>query len=106
MGSSTSSWRELQTPVCFEEWNGLLITRLLGYSLVANIPAAVFVILNLNPVMQLIFNSPAAIASTVHFLLSSFFFPFQCSELIAPQIVASRAVRRLAKYTDDTNVNI
>jgi len=49
-------------------------------ALIANIPAAVFVFLNLNPVMQLIMNSPAALAST---------------------IMACRAVRRLANYSND-----
>ncbi|KAL5522673.1 hypothetical protein ACEPAG_8691 [Sanghuangporus baumii] len=45
---------------------------------VANLIATVFMLLNLNAVMSIIFNVPAAIAST---------------------IVASRAVRRLTKFT-------
>ncbi|PAV15447.1 hypothetical protein PNOK_0921100 [Pyrrhoderma noxium] len=45
---------------------------------VANLIATIFMLLNLNPVMSIIFNVPAAIAST---------------------IVASRAVRRLTNFT-------
>lgn len=48
-------------------------------SFLANLLATVFMVLNLNPVMSIIFNVPAAIAST---------------------IVASRAVRRLTKFTN------
>lgn len=47
-------------------------------SFVANLIATVFMLLNLNAVMSIIFNVPAAIAST---------------------IVASRAVRRLTEFT-------
>ncbi|TCD63050.1 hypothetical protein EIP91_006063 [Steccherinum ochraceum] len=53
-------------------------------AMAANIPAAVFVFMNFNPVMQLMFNSPAALASTIG---------------------ASRAVRRLASYNEGS-VNI
>ncbi|THH27073.1 hypothetical protein EUX98_g7113 [Antrodiella citrinella] len=56
----------------------------LGYFALAslvNIPAAVFISLHLNPVMDIIFNVPAALMST---------------------ILASRAVRRLANFSSAT----
>jgi hypothetical protein len=52
-----------------------------GVSFLANLIATVFMLLNLNAVMSIIFNVPAAVSST---------------------IVASRAVRRLADYGNST----
>ena len=49
------------------------------FSFLANLIATIFMLLNLNAVMSIIFNVPAAVAST---------------------IVASRAVRRLTKFTN------
>lgn len=49
-----------------------------GNSFLSNLLATVFLTLNLNPVMSIIFDVPAAIVST---------------------IVASRAVRRLTEFT-------
>lgn len=48
-------------------------------SFLANLIATIFMLLDLNAVMSIIFNVPAAVAST---------------------IVASRAVRRLTKFTN------
>lgn len=68
---------------------------------VANLTATVFMLLNLNSIMSVIFNVPAAIASTV----SPFFFSLPSRVLIIiliialGQIVACRAVRRLTNYS-------
>lgn len=55
----------------------------------------VFMLLDLNAVMSIIANVPAAIASTVkhHNQLNAI------SHILAEQIVACRAVRRLTQYT-------
>jgi hypothetical protein len=60
----------------------------------ANAIATVFMLLDLNPVMSIIFNVPSAIASTVSFTPSLWVLRRSC----APQIVASRAVRRLSNF--------
>lgn len=76
-------------------------------SFVANLLATVFMVMNLNAIMSVIFNVPAAVASTVRprpiphrarhpthtTLLPSCTTP-------GPQIVACRAVRRLSKWSN------
>ena len=56
-------------------------------------------IINLNAVMSIIANVPAAVASTVR--LGVAVLRFICSP--EPQIVACRGVRRLTKYTTDSS---
>lgn len=56
----------------------------------------IFMLLNLNAVMSIIANVPAAVASTV----STYIVPsFVVSRSHILQIVACRAVRRLTNYT-------
>ena len=57
----------------------MLIDYMHLFIFLANLIATIFMLLNLNAVMSIIFNVPAAVAST---------------------IVASRAVRRLTKFTN------
>jgi hypothetical protein len=53
-------------------------------------------LLDLNPVMSIIANVPAAVASTVRNYADFWYYYFSC---LAEQIVACRAVRRLTQYT-------
>jgi hypothetical protein len=64
-------------------------------SFISNLIAAVFLLLNLNTVMSIIFNVPAALASTV--LRPSTFCPL-AHYYMSTQIAASRAVRRLTTF--------
>lgn len=66
------------------------------YSFLANLLATIFMLLNLNAVMSIIANVPAAIASTVRLLRACFSMLYQSP---LSQIVACRAVRRLSNYT-------
>jgi len=67
-------------------------------SFLSNFVATVFIVLNINKIMSLIFNTPAAVISTVSTSLSEYVplkRPSTC------QIVACRAVRRLTNFTYD-----
>ncbi|KAI0370506.1 hypothetical protein BV20DRAFT_1073819 [Pilatotrama ljubarskyi] len=63
---------------------------------VANLIATIFMMLNLNAVMSIIANVPAAIASTVRDILTP---PVHTDFSHNSQIVACRVVRRLSNYT-------
>ena len=68
-------------------------------SFLANLLATVFMLLNLNQIMSVIFNVPAAVFSTVCsflFLLKSRSLTWWCIK-----IVACRAVRRLTNFSYD-----
>ena len=67
-------------------------------SFLSNFIATVFMVLNLNQIMSIIFNVPAIVISTVSTSLSG------CVPLTSPstwQIAACRAVRRLTNFTYD-----
>lgn len=67
-------------------------------SFLANLLATVFMLLNLNQIMSVIFNVPAAVFSTV----CSFFIPLKYWSLtLYMEIVACRAVRRLMNFSYD-----
>ncbi|KIY68496.1 hypothetical protein CYLTODRAFT_453466 [Cylindrobasidium torrendii FP15055 ss-10] len=82
-----TAWKlVISTPNSIKSSRSMLVTLIFGDGLIyfvvaflANLIATIFMLLNLNPVMSIIANVPAAIAST---------------------IVACRAVRRLAKFTE------
>lgn len=65
------------------------------HSFVANLLATVFMLMNLNAIMSVIFNVPAAVASTVRPSVS--YHTHHTAHCL--QIVACRAVRRLSKWS-------
>ena len=81
------------------EYHGLKEASLIQHSsFLSNFVATVFMVLNLNQIMSIIFNVPAAVISTVSTSLSEYV------PLTRPstwQIVACRAVRRLTNFTYD-----